>query len=269
MKKKFLLIIPICLLSILILIGIYTLVSKKSNTYKNTQQTIAKCENKTDNIQSISKEPNNDANIIEISSALDRFTIPTTEELFNDNTKIIVLGKIKSIDDGINYNPTQKVYTTICSIGTMEITEVVKGNLEQSVIPIIKMGGEVTLKEYEAGLSEPQKVKMEEMLNVSDEEKENTIIKSYYDEMVEPEIGKEYLFTLEYNSDYNRYLIYAFPEETREIQRIDKSENMNKATSSSTSSNKNSNNTSNGTILVKDVTTGKWDNLEDLKSLIK
>lgn len=193
-------------------------------------------------------------NVIQISGELDR-TIPTTEDLFNDEDTLIVIGKLISIDGGTNYNPTKQVYTTICSIGQMEITQVIKGSFNSNTIKILKLGGEISFKEYEEGLSEAQKSKdgVNKLFDLPEEEKEQKTVRLNYDDMIQPEIGKEYLFVLKYNSDYDRYIINSFAEGTREIKR-----------ELSLTSRSNSEN-----ILVKNNETNEWEDLENLKDIIK
>lgn len=179
--------------------------------------------------------------IIRVSGIYDRTGY--TMETINQEKYFVVLGKIKSIDGSTNYNPVENVYTTILSYGTLEITEIIKGNLEKGTIPIMVRGGTISWLEYEKGLEEAQKQK-KGIQELTQEEKENRIVESRGLDEIKPEINKEYLCIMFYNQDYNKYMIDNYNDVFKEVKR------------------------ENGKIYLKNNETGEWNQFTKIEDVI-
>lgn len=180
------------------------------NEVKNVQAQNINSEKKNDN--TLEKE------VVKIGGIHDRFGY--TMETINQEKYFVALGKIKSIDGSTNYNSAKNIYTTIMSYGTLEVTEIIKGNLEKGIIPIMVSGGKIPWLEYEKGLVEAQKQK-KGIQELTQEEKENRIVESIGLDEIEPEIGKEYLCIMFYNEDYNKYKVDNSEDVFREVKRED------------------------------------------------
>lgn len=142
------------------------------------------------------------------------------EEIMKDENYYVVIGKVTSIDGATNYNESTKEYTTIFSLGKMEVLKDIKGNMETNSIEIMKRGGQISLEQYEKGLNESQKQK-EAYQNLSKKySKQKATVKVELKSLdeVDIELNKEYLFVLSYNKDFDRYLINAFPYAIKEVK---------------------------------------------------
>lgn len=237
MNKKNLIIVT----TILSLVGLITLTFGVLKSNNDKRKLVA--QQGTDNIQSTSNKFNDV--VLTISGQSD--IIPYTMEDINQEECYVVLGKLKSIDGATNYNPAKKVFTEIMSYGTLEITEVIKGNLNEKTIPILKSGGKISLAEYEKGLTEPQKQKqsMQQLLSKSASEKTTEFVEAKDLDTIDVELEKEYLCVLFYNVDYERYSLDTFPDVFREVKR------------------------ENGQIYLMDNETGKYELFTKIEDIIK
>ncbi len=131
-----------------------------------------------------------------------------TEEL-EDRSDCIIIGNVKSIDDVINYSEKTKEYMMTSTIGTITINNIIKSNQiigEDNEIPFIRVGGTISVAEYEKSL-EPRQVIRQGINNMTQEEKENTYVKFSYENDVEIEEGKDYLIYLKYEQALDTYRI--------------------------------------------------------------
>lgn len=189
---------------------------------------------------------NTDKDIVLDFSMESDYTMP---ESLNNSSSYIIIGKIKSIDGGINYNKEKDIYTLPQTIGTIEISKVIKGEISENNIPFIRVGGIVTFEEYEKSLVENQKIKLELSRTLSAEEKKEKYVSAYESEDIKPEVGKEYLMYLCFDEDYNRYNIQYFNCGLREIEKNSK----NSISTMSTQE-----------VNVKNNNTGKYEKLSDV-----
>lgn len=142
------------------------------------------------------------------------------EEIMKDDNYYVVIGKVTSIDGATNYSEKTKQYTTVFSLGKMEVLKDIKGNMQKDFIEIMKRGGQISLEQYEKSLSESQKQKeaYQNLLNKYSKQKATVKVETKSLDEVDIELNKEYLFVLSYNKDYNRYLINAFPYALKEVK---------------------------------------------------
>ena len=189
-KNIVLLISGIILILVIATIGIL-MFNRSNNSNINIDQ-IAKLENEKDiNNDNITKE-NNDNLVLDIKVESD-YIMP---ENLNTTSSYIIIGKINSVDGGINYNESKNIYTVPQTIGSIEVSRVIKGNITEKIIPFIRVGGVVTFEEYENSLVESQKTKLELTRTLSDEEKKEKYVSVYEYGDTQPEKDKEYLMYL-------------------------------------------------------------------------
>lgn len=142
------------------------------------------------------------------------------KEILEDKNYYAVIGKITSIDGSTNYNEVAKEYTTVFSLGKMQVLKDLKGNMKDNTINIMKRGGKISLAQYEKSLSESQKQKEEYQKLSQKYSKQKASVQVEYKSLdeLDIELDKEYLFILMYNPDYDRYLINAFPYALKEVK---------------------------------------------------
>ena len=127
----------------------------------------------------------------------------------------VVIARISKIEGGNNYNPLEKVYTLITTIGQMEDKQVIAGDLKPGTLPFIRDGGMISAFEYEKGLQDEDPAK-KTLAKMSTEEKKNKYVKDFLNDDIELEAGKTYLCYIAYNKDYQRYSIGGYQYGTRE-----------------------------------------------------
>ncbi|MCI8309574.1 MAG: hypothetical protein HFJ45_05185 [Clostridia bacterium] len=129
----------------------------------------------------------------------------------NNISDCIIIGKVASIDGATNYNDKVNEYTLIKTLGQIEVLKVIKGDITEKKIPFIRLGGIINFKEYEKGLVDSQKAKMNSMIkNLTEEEKENKYVSQKFGKDIDIEEGVIYLMYLTYSDDYDRYSISFF-----------------------------------------------------------
>ncbi len=117
----------------------------------------------------------------------------------------IIIGTVLSLDGAVNYNPVEKVGTSILTIGQIRVDKVIKGDLPQQVIPFVRLGGTMCLAEYEKGLTDSERQAYSYLASLTDQEKRNTYTTSINFDDIVIEAGKTYLMYMLYDSDYARY----------------------------------------------------------------
>lgn len=265
MKKILLIILPI-----IVVISVIAIASIFINNNK---------ENPVD--QQISK--NNDIRekekIIPINKNLDEEQIYMNLESsgsylidMSNNTTIaneaecIIIGTVESIDGMTNYNPTTGNYVMARTVGTINVSKVIKGNLNEDTISFIRLGGVVPLGEYLK--SQPQ-AHLEKMglNNLSQEDKENKYVKERMAGDIEIEENKTYLMYIAYSDYYDRYSIEYLQYGLREVEESLTSTNQNLLNANS----KILSNEAYTTIRVKNNTNGEYETLDSIipKSVIK
>jgi len=217
MKKKNIIIFS-GIVFILLLSGI-NILSKTSN---NSELTSANLKNTTDknvNSNSLIAATENKDIILNLTSELNYAINTSDKKVRNENSDFIIIGTVQSIDGSINYNPTTKEYTEIQTIGKIKVEKVMKGNIKDDIIPFMRLGGLISFIEYEKGLTESQKSKVELTRTLTNEEKKTKYVSSTIRGNINIEQGKTYLMYAKYGSDYDKYGIVFMQNGLREIDK--------------------------------------------------
>lgn len=215
MKKKT--VIISCSIIFLLLLSGITILSKTGNN-----SVLASANNKNtmdENASSLSAATQNKDVVLELISELDYLINITDKKVRNDNSDFIIIGTVQSIDGGINYNSTRDLYTAIQTIGKVKVEKVIKGTVEDNIIPFIRLDGVISFSEYEKGLTESQKTKVELTKTLTNEEKKTKYVSSYTMGNINIEQDKTYLMYLKYDPDYDRYGIVFLQDGLREIDK--------------------------------------------------
>lgn len=142
-----------------------------------------------------------------LSSTVDITDINVLKEMAED----IVIAKVSKIDGGINYNEYFKMYSSVNTIGEIEIEKSIKGGLKEGqIVPFIRLGGIIETSEYVKGLNEKRKRLLEE----AEQKGEETMLDyKYVKEIksgdIEIEEGKTYLMFICYDPYNERYEIFG------------------------------------------------------------
>lgn len=232
-------------------LGVYSN-NKKNNNGDLNQNNISNYEvaESTNNIKNI----NNKNIVLDLKSSLDYALDVTDKNVRKNNADYVIIGKIKSIDGSTNYNGKQNIYTSIFTYGQIEIETILKGNISDSEIPFIRLGGDIQFSEYEKGLTTSQKEKMELVNTLSRDEKENSYVSYSPEGDIKLEEGKTYLMYMNYNTDYEKYICTYMQYGTREIDTNTLNNGIQTA----------SNEANETEIKVKNNDTGEWENLSDV-----
>lgn len=134
-----------------------------------------------------------------------------------EDAEIIIIGTINSLDGVVNYNPSTENYVMTRTVGMVKVNKIIKGDLKESEIPFIKLGGIIPISEYEKGIPEEQAEKFG-FKQMSITEKETKYVSEQLEEDIEIEQGKTYLMYLKYYSDYGRYSIVYLKYGLRELE---------------------------------------------------
>ncbi|MBQ9297799.1 MAG: hypothetical protein IJ223_01985 [Clostridia bacterium] len=171
-----------------------------------------------------------------------------------NEAEFIIIGTVESLDGVVIYNPVYKEYVMPRTVGTVKVNRVIKGNLEYSEIPFMKLGATLSLFEYEKVLFPAEVTKMG-LDKLSDDEKKNTYVTDMLSDDIQIKAGKTYLMYVNYYEDYGVYSIQYFKYGLREVEsdRISEivGENAKKLDIDELKS-----------IRVKDNTNGEYETLE-------
>ena len=259
MKKfRFCIIISIILIVVIFIASIIILKNYNVNTNKPIiDNGIAKLK---DTVKVIPKKEINDEQILMTlnSESLYNINVADNVELAN-KSDIIIIGTIQSIDGFVNYNSKYDEYVFPRTVGKVKVNKVIKGDLEYDEIPFMRMGGTITISDYEKTLL-PSQISKRGFNNLTEEEKNNNYVTQKMSEDIEIEEGKTYLMYLKYNQDYGCYIISYQKYGLREIDTNIESSNqaiLNSNTRTIQSSEY-------STIKVKDNENGEWVTLDSL-----
>ena len=133
-----------------------------------------------------------------------------------NEAEYIIIGKVESIEGVVNYNPSSNHYVMARTIGNINVLQVLKGNIEETEIPFIRLGGTLPISEFEKSLYDEQITKMN-LDQMSQEYKENTYVIEETNGDIKIETNKTYLMYLNYSKDYERYNIKFMEYGLREI----------------------------------------------------
>ena len=146
---------------------------------------------------------------MEITASYDSiYDNANTTELEN-RSDIILVGKVKSIDGVINYSEELEEYIMTSTVGTIETQSIIKSDnkiSENSEFSFIRVGGTISVAEYEKSLA-PRQIIRQGIDKLSQEEKESMYIKFAYEDDIEIEEGKSYLMYLKFEEKLNKYRI--------------------------------------------------------------
>ena len=128
----------------------------------------------------------------------------------------IIIGTVENIEGTTNYNPSTGSYSSAKTVGTVKVEKVLKGKIDEEIIPFIKSGGVIPFSEYEK--SQPDFLREKQGWDeLQQEEKENQYITQMSNDDIFIEDGKTYYMLLTYNTDYERYTINFMKYGLREI----------------------------------------------------
>ncbi len=236
-------------------LGIYFKVINNNmvHSQENNQINISSTANTTKNKIKNSIDKNI---VLTLTTDLDLAYDFSDNKIRKEHAKYAVLAKVKSIDGCTNYNKTQKEYTAVMTYGNIEVLSVLKGEIKDKTIPFIKLGGEISFEEYEKGLEDSQKEKLDLTSKLTVTEKKTSYVSYYPNEDVKLEEGKIYLMYLNYNSDYDKYVCEFLQYGTREVEpsTIQLKKSINSETRVENLNN----------VKVKNNETGKFESLVDV-----
>lgn len=250
MKNKVLIISTILILLVLSVVSIIMIRNKTmiSNDGKTNIAMSKKNNIETENANDIVLKLNN-----HLSFSFDI----SNNELRAENSDFIIIGTVKNIDGAINYNAKENIYTMTQTIGEVEINKIIKGNIQESTIPFIRLGGTIKFSEYEKSLLESQKNKLELVKTLTEEEKETKYVVDEIADDISIENGKTYLMYLKYDSDYDRYGIVYVGQGLREVQTTNNAKVKSSTTMKLTTEDTHE-------IKVKNNDTGEYESLSDV-----
>ena len=180
-------------------------------------------DNENSNEESFNKqEKTNERIYLNSISSLD-FNLDVTDlDYLEENSSDIIIGKVKSIDGTTNYNEKNKSYTFVSTYGTIQVEGIIKSNSKFSLndtVLFARMGGEITVAEYEKSL-EPRQIVRQKIDQLTEEEKKNLYVRMYIANDIEIEAGKTYLMYLSYDESTEKYAIIGFENGLREYNNI-------------------------------------------------
>lgn len=256
MKKNIIMISGLILIILIVLCSSILILNKIEG--KGIQQSSLNKE--ADAISIASKEVENKDIILDLKSELNYAINIGDSSVRNKNAEYIIIGTVDSIDGGVNYNPTTKEYTAIQTIGNIKVNKIIKGNIDDEKISFIRLGGIIEFQEYEKGLNNAQKSKLETLDSISTlsvEEKANKYVSYSVNDDISIEKGKTYLMYLNYNEDYDRYGIVFVSEGLREIQETNISNARNMSSKELSTQDKQN-------IKVKNNRTGEYESISEV-----
>lgn len=179
-------------------------------------------DNENSNEESFNKqEKTNERIYLNSISSLD-FNLDVTDlDYLEENSSDIIIGKVKSIDGTTNYNEKNKSYTFVSTYGTIQVEGIIKSNSKFSLndtVLFARMGGEITVAEYEKSL-EPRQIVRQKIDQLTEEEKKNLYVRMYIENDIEIEAGKTYLMYLSYDESTEKYAIIGFENGLREYNK--------------------------------------------------
>jgi len=183
-------------------------------------------------------------------------------EVLVDNSDFIIIGTVKSIDGVVNYDPVAECYTMTQTVGMLKIDKVLNGNIKEKEVPFIRLGGIISLSEFEKSIpgQKVEKQGIEAIDKLTKEEKNNKYVWQRMDGDIYIEKNKTYLMYLKYDNDYNRYSVQFGQYGTREIDATSLSSDPNLSNSDTETLTSNEYKT----VKVKNNTNGSYDTLDSV-----
>ena len=161
------------------------------------------------NKQKLKVNDNDDNIIMTITAEYDSIYDDSNTSELEDRSELIIIGTVESIDGVINYCEKLQEYIMTSTIGKIKVNEIIKTNSmisENDIFDFIRIGGTISVAEYEKSLT-PRQIVRQGLDQMTQEEKENSYVKMAYADDVEIEENKEYLIYLKYDENMDRYRI--------------------------------------------------------------
>lgn len=141
-------------------------------------------------------------------------------KILAEHSDLVVIGKITNLEAATNYNPTKKSYGKARTPGTLEVLQVLKADENEKIteIDFLEVGGLISYSEYEKSLLPAQKAKRDYLMqqNGNINSKNNVFVRQKVENQLDLEEGKTYIMYLEYNSDYDKYMVVNQPYGVKE-----------------------------------------------------
>lgn len=140
-------------------------------------------------------------------------------KILAEHSDLIVIGKVSNLEDATNYNPTTKSYGKARTPGTLEILQVLKSDSDKKVteVEFLEAGGLISYSEYEKSLLPAQKAKRDYLMQQNGiTTRNNVFVEQKVENQLKIEEGKTYIMYLEYNSDFDKYMVVSQPYGVKE-----------------------------------------------------
>lgn len=215
-KYRFWIIISIILFVIIATASVIILKNNNINTNEPIiDNGIAKLK---DTVRVIPKEEINDEQILMTLNSESFYNIDVTDNIeLSNESDIIIIGTVESIDGFVNYNSKYDEYVFPRTVGKIKVNKVIKGDLEYDEIPFMKMGGTISISDYEKTLL-PSQISKRGFNNLTEEEKNNNYVTQKMSDDIEIEEGKTYLMYMGYYDDFGAYSILYSKYGMREVE---------------------------------------------------
>ncbi len=212
MKNKITVILFI-IVTIIVIVGIIMTnnLMKRVNEYQNESRN----ENIViDEIEETTKVENKD--IVEEYVTIIEYAYDIKDkELRWENTDNVIIGTVEELLGATNYNEEIEEYTEIMTQGKIKVENQLKGNIEESEIDFLRIGGTITVEQYLKSLTEEQKEKEGNLSKLSEEEQKEKYVSLEIEDDIKIEENKTYLMFLgkaynntEYIIELERYGLY-------------------------------------------------------------
>ena len=162
--------------------------------------------------------------ILEVDSDLSNI------EKLENNSSIIIIGKVLSVDGATNYEENTQTYHYISTYGTIQVKGIIKRDSNiavNDVIPFSRMGGAITVEQYEKELT-PRQIIRQGISELTDDEKKSLYVERYIENDIKIEAGKTYLMYLDFSTTNNKYRIIGLQYGLREYNQENNTVKNNK-----------------------------------------
>ena len=143
----------------------------------------------------------------------------SNNKILAEHSDLVVIGKVTNLEDATNYNPAKNSYGKARTPGTLEVLQVLKADEKANMkeVEFLDVGGLISYEEYEKSLLPAQKAKRDYLMQQNGiETRSNVFVKQQVENQLEIEEGKTYVMYLEYNSDYDKYMVVNQPYGVKE-----------------------------------------------------
>ncbi len=142
----------------------------------------------------------------------------SNSKVLAERADLIVTGKITNLGAATNYNPMQKTYGRARTPGTLEVEEVLKGNVQTETLSFMDIGGTIRYTDYEKSLLPAQKAKRDYLMQKNGDmaRKSTALVEQSVKNQLNLETGKTYILYLKYDEDFNKYVVFNQPYGVKE-----------------------------------------------------